>query len=157
VEIYLHSPNTPSWRGAQLKQRDNFNFTFTFTCLIPTLITFEAYIHMYTHRVTQSEKGDDKRFSSSSPLPDWLWVLTMGTRDSFLGTERPKHEADHPHSPSADMSNSPISTFTPSTHFRGAVLRHRDNFTFYNVKHLQHESKAFPCTWQHAQSFDKEF
>jgi len=28
VELYLHSPNTPSWRGAQLKQRDNFTFTF---------------------------------------------------------------------------------------------------------------------------------
>jgi hypothetical protein len=23
-----HSPNTPSWRGAELKHRDNFNFTF---------------------------------------------------------------------------------------------------------------------------------
>jgi hypothetical protein len=29
VELYLHSPNTPSWRGAQLKHRDNFTFTFT--------------------------------------------------------------------------------------------------------------------------------
>jgi hypothetical protein len=29
VELYLHSPNTPSWRGAQLKisHRDNFTFT----------------------------------------------------------------------------------------------------------------------------------
>jgi hypothetical protein len=26
VELYLHSPNTPSWRGAQLKYRDNFTF-----------------------------------------------------------------------------------------------------------------------------------
>jgi hypothetical protein len=26
VEQYLHSPNTPSWRGAQLKYRDNFTF-----------------------------------------------------------------------------------------------------------------------------------
>jgi len=26
VELYLHSPNTPSWRGAQLKQRYNFTF-----------------------------------------------------------------------------------------------------------------------------------
>jgi len=26
VELYLHSPNTPSWRGAQLKHRDNFTF-----------------------------------------------------------------------------------------------------------------------------------
>jgi hypothetical protein len=26
VELYLHSPNTPRWRGAQLKHRDNFTF-----------------------------------------------------------------------------------------------------------------------------------
>jgi hypothetical protein len=26
--LYLHSPNTPSWRGAQLKHRDNFTFIF---------------------------------------------------------------------------------------------------------------------------------
>jgi hypothetical protein len=30
VELYLHSPNTPSWHGAQLKHWDNFTFTFTF-------------------------------------------------------------------------------------------------------------------------------
>jgi len=30
VEPYVHSPNTPSWHGAQLKHRDNFIFTFTF-------------------------------------------------------------------------------------------------------------------------------
>jgi hypothetical protein len=29
VGLHLHSPNTPSWRGAQLKHRDNFTFTFT--------------------------------------------------------------------------------------------------------------------------------
>jgi hypothetical protein len=29
LELYLHFPNTPSWRGALLKKhRDNFNFTF---------------------------------------------------------------------------------------------------------------------------------
>jgi hypothetical protein len=28
MELYLHSPNTPLWRGVQLKKhRDNFNFT----------------------------------------------------------------------------------------------------------------------------------
>jgi len=27
MEIYLHSPNTPSWRGAQLKHRGNFTLT----------------------------------------------------------------------------------------------------------------------------------
>jgi hypothetical protein len=29
VELYIHSPNTPSWCGAQLKHRDNFTFFFT--------------------------------------------------------------------------------------------------------------------------------
>jgi hypothetical protein len=28
MELYLHSLNTPSWHGAQLKHRDNFTFTF---------------------------------------------------------------------------------------------------------------------------------
>jgi hypothetical protein len=27
VELYLHSPNTPPWRGAHLKLRDNFYLT----------------------------------------------------------------------------------------------------------------------------------
>jgi hypothetical protein len=30
VELYLHSPNAPSWRGAQGDHKDNFTFTFTF-------------------------------------------------------------------------------------------------------------------------------
>jgi hypothetical protein len=29
VEPYFHSPNSSSWRGAQLKHRDNFTFAFT--------------------------------------------------------------------------------------------------------------------------------
>jgi hypothetical protein len=33
VELYLHSPNTPSWRGAQLKHRDNFTFTLLYFTL----------------------------------------------------------------------------------------------------------------------------
>jgi hypothetical protein len=31
VELYLHSPSTPSWHGAQLKHRDNFTLQVTFT------------------------------------------------------------------------------------------------------------------------------
>jgi hypothetical protein len=30
VELHLHSPNTPSWRGAQGEHRDDFTFTFYF-------------------------------------------------------------------------------------------------------------------------------
>jgi hypothetical protein len=31
VELYLHSSNTPPWRGAQFKHRDNFTFKVTKT------------------------------------------------------------------------------------------------------------------------------
>jgi hypothetical protein len=34
---YLRSPNTPSWRGAQLKRRDSFNFKWI---MLTTSIVF---------------------------------------------------------------------------------------------------------------------
>jgi hypothetical protein len=38
VELYLHSPNTPSWRGSKLKKhRDNFTFTF-FSWLVSLIL-----------------------------------------------------------------------------------------------------------------------
>jgi hypothetical protein len=33
VELYLYSSNTPSWRGAQLKHRDNFTFYYETKCI----------------------------------------------------------------------------------------------------------------------------
>jgi hypothetical protein len=30
VELYLHSTNTPSWRGALLKHRDNFTLPYLY-------------------------------------------------------------------------------------------------------------------------------
>jgi hypothetical protein len=38
VELYLHSPNTPSWRGTQLKHGDNFT----------------VYLHLYVSVVSSS-------------------------------------------------------------------------------------------------------
>jgi hypothetical protein len=36
MELYLYSPNTSSWHGAQLKHRDKFTlFTFTTSLLSP--------------------------------------------------------------------------------------------------------------------------
>jgi hypothetical protein len=37
---YLHSPSTPSWRGAQLKHKNNFTFTFTFTFTYVAFLIF---------------------------------------------------------------------------------------------------------------------
>jgi hypothetical protein len=33
VALYLHSRNTPAWRGAQLKHRNTLSFTFKFKTL----------------------------------------------------------------------------------------------------------------------------
>jgi hypothetical protein len=34
VELYVHSPDTPSWRCAQLSKKHRDNFTFTLTVVI---------------------------------------------------------------------------------------------------------------------------
>jgi hypothetical protein len=46
VELYLHSHNTSSWRGALVKNRDNFIFTFTFICFIDRLLSI-----LHTERI----------------------------------------------------------------------------------------------------------
>jgi hypothetical protein len=43
VELYLHFPNTASWRGAPLKHRDNFTFTFIPRRLLFITIGLQSY------------------------------------------------------------------------------------------------------------------
>jgi hypothetical protein len=62
VELYLHSPNTPSWRGAQLKHRDNFTFTFTFY-----LYNGTSSRHVYHQR-----KGVPTTYWERAPYPSFL-------------------------------------------------------------------------------------
>jgi hypothetical protein len=45
-------PNMPSWRGAQLKQRDTFTFVFTFTFKI---MTFIAQMVKYDNQTRTTE------------------------------------------------------------------------------------------------------
>jgi hypothetical protein len=45
VELYLHSSNTPSWRGAQ-KHRGSFTFTFNFKFTFTVLSDFGRYLQM---------------------------------------------------------------------------------------------------------------
>jgi len=55
----------------------------------------------------------------------------MGTRSSYLGLKRPKREADHSPSSSAEVKNVWSYTSTPHTpSWSGAQIKHRDNFTF---------------------------
>jgi hypothetical protein len=44
VKLYLHSSNTPSWRGAQLKKKDRYNFNllyFTLLYIYPVSFIYE--------------------------------------------------------------------------------------------------------------------
>jgi hypothetical protein len=52
VELYLHSPSTPSWLGAQLKHRDNFTFTFTYNLFLASRFfeNFEGISHFPSTR-----------------------------------------------------------------------------------------------------------
>jgi hypothetical protein len=61
VELYLHSSNTPSWRGAQLKKgtvtalplkkhSDSFTFTFSGIAPIPKFSTDREFIEQWLSR-----------------------------------------------------------------------------------------------------------
>jgi hypothetical protein len=49
LTTHLQSPNTPPWRGAQLKQRDSFTFTFT-NSLFPCSAMSEVKPFNTTHQ-----------------------------------------------------------------------------------------------------------
>jgi hypothetical protein len=46
VELYLHSPNIPSKRGAQLYHKDNFTFTFYRPEVMWKHVTYRKFVRM---------------------------------------------------------------------------------------------------------------
>jgi hypothetical protein len=48
VELYLHSDNTPSWRGASKKHGDTFTFTFKGETTAQKLITMYSYVRYHS-------------------------------------------------------------------------------------------------------------
>jgi hypothetical protein len=56
VELYLDSPNTPSWRGAQLKHRDNFTFTLR-GCIQKFPNWVDTEINNNKHSLRSNTKG----------------------------------------------------------------------------------------------------
>jgi len=49
-------PNTPSWRGARLKHRDNFSFTSYFTVIIRIFFVFSSFTVSYKQQVLYSDR-----------------------------------------------------------------------------------------------------
>jgi hypothetical protein len=60
VELYLHSPNISSWRGAQLKRhRDNFTFTFMVTGHMTSLSKCKTLRKVrYSHGMAHPQDAD---------------------------------------------------------------------------------------------------
>jgi hypothetical protein len=77
VDLYLHSPNTLSWRGAQLGGAQD-SFTYLYLYLIPGTASRGSSVSMVT-RLRAGPPGFDSQqgqwwdFFSSSPRPDRLW------------------------------------------------------------------------------------
>jgi hypothetical protein len=60
MEPYLHSPNTPSWHGAQLKHRDNFNFLPSIVTCVATVIlaiSVDIFSHVLDHTFFSKRKN----------------------------------------------------------------------------------------------------
>jgi len=71
VDLYIHSPDTPSWRGAQLKRRGNFTFTF---CLL--------HPFQFTTDILSStlHEGVSKSFRTESITKYRYTLTTVNTR-----------------------------------------------------------------------------
>jgi hypothetical protein len=54
VELYIHSPNTPSWRGAQLKHRENFTFIIIIIIITGSLPPGTSLLEPMVHPTIQA-------------------------------------------------------------------------------------------------------
>jgi hypothetical protein len=47
VQLYLHSPDTPSWRRAQLKRRDNLTLHLSYLTITSIVILFQNFFFSF--------------------------------------------------------------------------------------------------------------
>jgi hypothetical protein len=76
VELYLHSLNTPSWRGTQGEQRDNFTFTFT-----ETFFAFGSYKNPKNQPLNQTQLT----FDDSQPADTCTYLKQRKSNIRFNG------------------------------------------------------------------------
>jgi hypothetical protein len=117
-------PNTSSWRGVELKHRDNFIFTLLlFTDWMSGVLGFDSRRGLINFLFTTASRPA----LGLTQLPiEWVpGVLS-------LGVKRPGREADHS-PPSSAEAKEWVELYLHSTDtssWRGVELKHRDNFTF---------------------------
>jgi hypothetical protein len=127
VALYLHYPNTSSWRGAY--------FTFTTQALLGVGIAQRYSAALRAGRWEGSSPGRGLGIflltTASRPAlgptqPSIEWVAGAPS----LRVKRQGREADHLHLVPRSRICGVISPVPNTSSWRGAQLRHRNNFTF---------------------------
>jgi hypothetical protein len=77
VELYLHSPYTSSWHGAQLKHRDNFTFTFIST-----------FINVF-YKLPEGKSPEESNMENEEVRE---WVLFLSKNQEILSPERNEND-----------------------------------------------------------------
>jgi hypothetical protein len=120
-------PNTPSWRGAQLKHRGNFTFTFkarldadASSSGVPTRCPCELLMSQMLRSCGTDDRGSNSgrgwEFSSSPQRPDLLWGLTSLLSNEYwglLGYKAMGREGDRSFPSRAEVGNVWSYTSTP--------------------------------------------
>jgi hypothetical protein len=149
VELYLHSPSTPSWCGARLKKhRGNFIISLYILYIVLVLFLYFLYLHRrepgYLSAIVLGCGLDDRRFETRQ----WLGIFLFTTvpRPALgptqppiqwvpgalsLGVQRPERETDH--SSSAEVKNAWTYTSTPPIRLHVVVLEVQGQLYLYNL------------------------
>jgi hypothetical protein len=72
VELYFHSPNTPPWRGAQLKHKDNFTFTFYDPMILHSVLqNLSSWYTSLNNQTNNQRNRKSERFNPLAFLKTW--------------------------------------------------------------------------------------
>jgi hypothetical protein len=128
MELYLHSSNTPSWRGAHLKHGDNLMSTFY-------IFSFSIESRLRAGQPGfNAGRGQWREFFSSPPHARPALGLTHPLCSEYReGVKRPDREADHSCPSSAEVKNAWSYTSTPAIRFQGAMLSYAQGQLYLSV------------------------
>jgi hypothetical protein len=86
MEQYLHSPITPSWRGAQLEHRNDFTFTLLTNCMEQSP-SWEANNHSVGQKIHRLLWNPKVHYRVRKSLPLGLssarWVQSTPSRPIY--------------------------------------------------------------------------
>jgi hypothetical protein len=103
VELYLHSPNTPSWRGAQLKHKDNFTlyiyiyFGFTSRSEFTWRVAIAQKVKWLGYRI--EDQGSNPTCQINFSFLNHVQIGSMATQNSAQWVPHAPSPGSKMHSP----------------------------------------------------------